>query len=162
MAVLHDYECAAHGIFESDAPKCPHGCGARFVRLIFLKAPGIRSNGTRVADQSIRALAGDYGLTNLGTPRGDESVMQSLRRAETPDFASRFVDIQHAKPGFSRDPSAVVPQVDPRAAIGGSTAQGENAAARIFGTDATGRVNIPKPQAARDPKLTYRPAALPD
>jgi len=169
MAVLHDYACAAHGEFESFEQKCPHGCSAAFVRLIFKKPPGIKSNGTKVADAALRALAGDFGLTNLGS-NGGESVRDYLRRGQSMDpvrkemsFAPLWHSVPHAAPGFSQVQGAAVPRVDPQAAIGGSTVQGENAVTSTFGASVEGRVqHIPQPRPVIDPKLVYRPAEMPD
>ena len=176
MAVLHDYECAAHGRFESFEQKCPHGCSAAFVKLVFLKPVGIKSNKTKVADAALRNLANDFGLTNVGS-NGGESVRDYVRRGQSMDpnnknlnFAPLWHDVPHAAAGFSQTQDARVPVVDPQAAIGGSTAQGENAVARTFGASEQGALRpgdthvsgIPRPRAMIDPKLVYRPTEMPD
>lgn len=169
MAVLHDWRCAGHGEFEAfgskeEPPKCPHGCPAAFVHIVFKKAPGIRSNGTRVADQSLRALADDFGLTNLGS-NGGESVRDYLRRGQSmdpnnknPSYRPLWHDVPHAAPGFSQTQGANIPTIDPQAAIGGSTVQGENAVTRTFGASEEGRVrSIPQPVPIIPDKHFYRP-----
>jgi hypothetical protein len=163
MSVLHDYQCLAHGVFESFEAKCPFGCSAAFVRLVFLKPPAIQHNRTKVADAAIKGLAADFGLTDVKNDKYGGSVMDQLRHAEKrEDFAPRWHDVPHATAGFSQTEGARVPVVDPQAAIGGSTAQGENAAARIFGANEAGQVQgIPRPRAYIDPKLVYRPSELP-
>lgn len=164
MSVLHDYQCLAHGVFESFEAKCPHGCAAAFVKLVFLKPPGIKHNGTKVADASLRALAADYGLTNIGS-NGGESVRDYIRRGQSMDpqnrklnFAPLWQDVPHAAPGFSQTEGASVPVVDPQAAIGGSTAQGENAVVSVFGANESGRVqSIPQPRPVIPKGHSYRP-----
>lgn len=180
MAVLHDYACLAHGdLGEMFEPVCPHGCSKKFIRIVFKKAPGIRSNGTKVADASLRALANDFGLTNIGS-NGGESVMDYLRRGKMfPDgyhpqderemgFAPRFMDVPHAAPGWSQAPDAKAPSINPGTMINSKVA-GENAPARLFGLQDEGRlpqsdghVAIPKPVPQIDPKLVYRPTEMPE
>ncbi len=164
MAVLRDFECAAHGSFESfdEAPRCPHGCSAGFVRMVFLKPVGLKSNGTKVADQALRAMAADYGMTNIGS-NGGESVRDYLRRGQSMDpntkkmnFSPLWQDVPHAAPGFSQAKDARVPVVDPSAALGGSTVQGENAVSASWGES-----GLPAPRPLIDPKLVYRPAEMP-
>jgi hypothetical protein len=169
VAVLHDWRCAAHGEFEAfgsteDPPKCPKGCSKHFVRLIFKKPPGIKSNGTKVADASLRALAADFGLTNIGS-NGGESVRDYVRRGQSMDpntkemnFAPLWHGVPHAAPGFSQQTNPNVPTVDPSAALGGSTVQGENAVSRTFGQSEEGRItSIPAPRPVIPRGHSYRP-----
>lgn len=169
MAVLKEWRCFAHGPFESEEQKCPNGCSRAFVVREIRSAPAIKHNRTKVADSAIRALAADFGLTNVKNDKAGGSVMDALRRPTSmQDFAPRFIDVPHAAAGFSRDPAARIPTVDPQAAIGGSTAQGENAPAAAFGlgeegrgAQSDGRVQIPRPKPFLDPKLTYHPTEMP-
>jgi hypothetical protein len=163
MSVLHDYQCLAHGVFESFEAVCPHGCAAAFVRIVFLKPPSIQHNRTKVADAAIKGLAADFGLTDIRNDKAGGSVMDQLRHAkERKDFAPRWHDVPHAAAGFSQTEGAHIPVVDPQASIGGSTTQGENAAARVFGVNEDGSVKgIPRPRPIIDPKLVYRPTEMP-
>lgn len=106
MAVLNDYECLAHGHFESTEPKCPSGCSRAFVQVVFLKAVGTRSGKTRFVDTELKRQAEQYGLTNLKTGQRGESVMQAMARTEKryPDEAAAFFEgqIPHNKPGWSQ------------------------------------------------------------
>ena len=168
MAIVKEYRCAGHGPFEATEQKCPQGCPDAWVVREFRTAPKIKHNATRTADNAIRHLAADYGLTNVSN-RDGMSVMDALRRpTKQDDFKPRFMDVPHAQPGFSQTDGAKRPVVDPQAAIGGSTAQGENSMARAFGLtqegrggDSDGRVVIPRPRPVVDPKLVYRPSELP-
>jgi hypothetical protein len=164
MPVLNDYTCLAHGeLGEMFEPKCPHGCARSFVKVIFKKPPSIKHNSTKVADMALRDLATDFGMTDLKNDKYGGSIMDQLRNPQkAEDFAPRWHDVPHAQPGFSRGEGASIPTVDPSAAIGGSTVQGENAPARLFGMGAEGRVSgIPKPRPLIDPKLVYRPSEMP-
>lgn len=179
MPVLHDYACLAHGTLgELWEPKCPHGCAASFVRIVFNRSASIKHNSTKVADSAVRALAADFGLTNVGS-NGGESVMDYIRRGKSfadgyepqsekeVSFAPKFMDIPHAAPGWSQTPDAKAPVVNPQMTIGSKHA-GENAAAKAFGLTDEGRmpssdghVGIPKPRPSIDPKLVYRPTEMP-
>lgn len=105
MGVLHNYECAAHGVYESSAgPKCPYGCAKAFQRLVFLQAPGTRSQKTKFIDRETRALAAQYRMTNIKSSPDGESVMQTMRRTGNyPDSmqAKWLPDVPHAAPGWS-------------------------------------------------------------
>lgn len=164
MAVLHDYACAAHGpLGELWEPKCPHGCSPAFVQIVFNRSAAIKHNSTKVADSAVRALAADFGLTNVGS-NGGESVMDYIRRGKsfsdgyTPhddretSFAPKFMDIPHAAPGWSQTPNATAPVVNPQMMIGAKMA-GENAVAPL---------TIPAPRPHVDPKLVYRPEKMPE
>lgn len=80
--VLHDYECAKHGVFEARNPKkCPFkGCTEEIVR-VFLKAPGLKSDRTKGLDKTTKQLAMDYKMTNLASTREGESQGKAYREA---------------------------------------------------------------------------------
>lgn len=91
MPVLRDWNCKAHGVFESSdpSPRCPKGCNA--VEPIFLRAPAVRTNGrTKRIDSTLTELAADFGLTDLSTRNG--SVMNSIRNHSKPDHVARSYD----------------------------------------------------------------------
>lgn len=72
MAVLHDWECLAHGVFEARGsadkpPRCPKGCSKSFVKLVRLQAPGFVGGGTRTADRLLREAAAMQGLSDIST-----------------------------------------------------------------------------------------------
>ena len=76
MAVLADWECLAHGRFESFEQKCPHGCGQSIVSKIFINAPGIHSDRTKNIDKTFRNLADDFGLTNMNNQNGQSAAVR--------------------------------------------------------------------------------------
>jgi len=114
MAVLHDFECAAHGIFESYDGLCPYGCKRNLSRLIFTKAPGTRSARTAFQDRETRAMAESFGLTNFHSSHDGESVMDSTRRRQVQSTDRAFWgEVPHARPGWSWTPGhAAAPKLD--------------------------------------------------
>jgi len=84
MAVLSDYRCMAHGVFEAWDAKCPHGCSGGFVEKIFLKPVGMKSDATKHNDKTLNNLAKDYGMTDLKTQRDGESQMDATKRQGNP------------------------------------------------------------------------------
>jgi hypothetical protein len=69
--VLHDWECAKHGVFEGSHPICPAlGCSSEKVSKIFLQAPGFKSEKTKFADASLKDIAQRYGMTNMSNKDG--------------------------------------------------------------------------------------------
>lgn len=85
MAVLHDYECPTHGVFEASAPrKCPFkGCEEQIER-VFLKPPGFKSDRTKKADSTVNQLAIDYGMTNIKSTREGETQGSYYTRNNKP------------------------------------------------------------------------------
>ena len=81
MAVLSDWSCAAHGVFESMTGRCPHGCSNSFVNKVFLQAPGLKSARTTNIDKTLQNLAGDFGLTDLNNQGGTSAVVRPNSRA---------------------------------------------------------------------------------
>ena len=82
MAVLSDYSCLAHGVFESMTGHCPNGCSDSFVNKVFLQAPGITSARTKNIDGTLRGLAADFGLTDLNNQGGTSAVARPDARKE--------------------------------------------------------------------------------
>lgn len=73
MAVLHDFECKKHGVFEGTHPICPAlGCASTDVKMVFLKAPGIMSHGTKQFDRGIKQTATQMNLPNFRSTKGEE------------------------------------------------------------------------------------------
>jgi hypothetical protein len=88
MAVLHDFECMAHGVFEKRVeagkiPKCPRGCSPAFVTLVHLQAPGTVSGRTRTGDRLVREMAEMQGLSDISTspsrPGGNVAQRNAMR-----------------------------------------------------------------------------------
>lgn len=75
--IYHDYECPEHGCFESGMPDCPV-CG-KAAEMVFLKAPGTRSETTRFKDRFLDGYAKQHGLSDLSN-RGGNSIMSNQHR----------------------------------------------------------------------------------
>ena len=118
--ILRDYECLAHGYFESGetSPKCPYGCANSLVHQVFLKAPGIGTDRTKGIDTTMRSLANDFGLTDVST-RGGDSVKENLKRTQI-DPAKQLLD-KMGGPWQSLDPNRNALQ-----ALSGMGVQGGN------------------------------------
>jgi hypothetical protein len=104
MSVTHDYECAAHGVFESKTGRCPYGCSKRFVQQVFLKPVGTRSHGTKRADRELNLLAKSYNMTDIKNGKNGESVMQATGHGHFGSGdprGSSWMEVPHAKPGFA-------------------------------------------------------------
>lgn len=79
--VIKEYICPGHGAFSSTVPVCPHGCTLNVERRFFT-APGLKSTRTSNVDRMLRAVAADFGLTDMSNRNG--SVAQGKRKQ--PDF----------------------------------------------------------------------------
>lgn len=116
MAVINDFECRAHGKFESTEAICPYGCPKKWVQLVFLQPVGIRGAGTQRVDKELRNLSATYGMTDIRNGGDGSSVMSAMGRdgrAPKDGVAPQWLNIPHAPAGFSRDPNAKVPTVKP-------------------------------------------------
>jgi hypothetical protein len=83
MAVLHDYYCEAHGIFESFEAKCPmKNCKAELSK-VFLKPVGLKSDKTKKADKTLDNLALDFNMTDIKSTREGEHQTGYLARNNT-------------------------------------------------------------------------------
>ena len=83
MAVIKEWECKAHGYFDSSEPACPHGCPEAFVQRVFLTPPSIGSAGTKTVDTTLNNLAKDYGMTDIRNTDG-QSVANATPAASLP------------------------------------------------------------------------------
>lgn len=118
MSVLHNFECAAHGIFEARVqagviPQCPKGCSKAFVELVYLTAPAIGTEKVRFATNLIKRAAELQGLSDIdvspSTPGGsvaDKNFLKSgnpIRAQAGPTFnvgaLQGRVDIRQLPPG---------------------------------------------------------------
>jgi hypothetical protein len=88
LSVLHNFECAAHGIFEMRVqagvtPMCPKGCSKAFVTLVYLQAPAIGSERVRFATNLIKRAAELQGLADIdvspSTPGGSVADKNFLK-----------------------------------------------------------------------------------
>lgn len=82
--ILRDYKCDEHGFFESDQPVCPQGC-TDSVFAVYLKAPGLKSDRTKNADQTLQNLASDFNMTDIKSTREGEHQTGYLARNAAPE-----------------------------------------------------------------------------
>jgi len=83
MAVIKEWECAAHGYFDAAEARCPYGCATEWVQRVYLTAPAIGSEGTKRSDQTLRALANDFGMTDMKNGKDGMAVAQATPAASS-------------------------------------------------------------------------------
>lgn len=75
MAVLKEFNCLLHGIFDCTVPICPSfGCNSRAVVREFRTAPTIRSAGMKHFDAGIRRTSDMMQINNFRTARAGEAA----------------------------------------------------------------------------------------
>ena len=80
MAVLKDYYCEIHGIFEAWEPKCPMKNCKGELSVVFLKPVGLKSDKTKRTDKTVQQLAIDYDMTDIKTTREGEHQTGYMKR----------------------------------------------------------------------------------
>lgn len=80
MAANFHWKCAVHGIFEGPKPgRCPQGCGAGMVEMVWLQMPGTVSAKTRTTDSTVKDAAKRFGLTDIQSRAGRPAVPETYR-----------------------------------------------------------------------------------
>jgi len=80
MAVLKDYFCQSHGIFEPWEPKCPmKGCNAE-LSVVFLQPVGLVSANTKKTDKNVKQLALEFDMTDIKSTKEGEHQTGYLKR----------------------------------------------------------------------------------
>ena len=80
MAVLKDYYCDAHGIFEAWEAKCPMKNCKGELSVVFLKPVGLKSDKTKKTDKTVQQLAIDYDMTDIKSTREGEYQTGYMKR----------------------------------------------------------------------------------
>ena len=80
MAVLHDYYCENHGIFEAWEAKCPMKHCKGEISKVFLKPVALKSEKTKSTDKNLKQLAIDYDMTDIKSTREGEHQTGYLKR----------------------------------------------------------------------------------
>ena len=83
MAVLHDYMCSEHGIFESMEAKCPMKFCKGELSKVFLKPVGLKSDKTKATDKNLKNLASDFKMTDIKSTKEGDSQSGYLTRNNT-------------------------------------------------------------------------------
>ena len=100
--ILKDHKCPEHGYFESYVPVCPRGC-EEGVLVVFLKAPGYKSDKTKKNDATLKGLASDYGMSNIKSTREGENQQGYYTRnnKKAPKEVQEAMKQREARPGDS-------------------------------------------------------------
>jgi len=80
MAILRDYYCESHGIFEAWEPNCPMKHCSAPISIIHLKPVGMKSDKTKKTDKTVKQLAIDYDMTDIKTTREGEYQTGYMKR----------------------------------------------------------------------------------
>lgn len=80
MAVLKDYYCKTHGIFEAWEAKCPMKNCKGELSVVFLKPVGIKSDKTKKTDKTVNQLAIDYDMTDMKSAKEGEYQTGYMKR----------------------------------------------------------------------------------
>ncbi len=80
MAVLKDYCCDQHGLFEAWEPKCPIKFCKGEISVVFLKPVSLKSDKTKSTDKNLKQLAIEYDMTDIKTTREGEHQTGYMKR----------------------------------------------------------------------------------
>lgn len=80
MAILRDYCCDQHGMFESWEPNCPMKFCKGEISVVHLKPIGIKSDKTKSTDKRVKQLGMDFGMTDIKTAKENEHQSGYLKR----------------------------------------------------------------------------------
>jgi hypothetical protein len=84
MAVLKDYHCTKHGIFEAWEAVCPMKHCDGELSVVFLQPVGMKSDSTKKADASLQNLASDYQMNNVKSTAAGEHQTGYIARNNSP------------------------------------------------------------------------------
>ena len=80
MAILRDYYCESHGVFEAWEPECPMKHCKATISIIHLKPVGTKSAKTAKTDKTLEGLAQDFGMTDIKSTREGEHQAGYFKR----------------------------------------------------------------------------------
>jgi len=83
MAILRDYCCDQHGMFEAWEPNCPMKFCKGEISVVHLKPIGIKSDKTKSTDKRVKQLGMDFGMTDIKTAGENEHQTGYLKRNNT-------------------------------------------------------------------------------
>jgi len=84
MAVLHDYYCSKHGVFEAWEAKCPMKNCEGELSKVFLQPVSLKSDKTKNTDKTINQLAIDFDMSDIKSTReGDNQAGFFTRNNKT-------------------------------------------------------------------------------
>jgi len=80
MAILRDYCCENHGMFESWEPECPMKFCKGTISIVHLKPVSMKSDKTKATDTRVKNLALDFGMTDVKSTKEGEHQSGYLKR----------------------------------------------------------------------------------
>jgi hypothetical protein len=80
MAILRDYYCTNHGIFEAWEPDCPMKHCKGKISVVHLKPVGTRSPKTSATDNNLKQLAIEYDMTDIKSTKAGEHQSGYMKR----------------------------------------------------------------------------------
>ena len=80
MAILRDYHCTNHGIFEAWEPNCPMKLCKGEISVVHLKPVGTRSPKTSATDKNLKQLAIEYDMTDIKSTKAGEHQTGYMKR----------------------------------------------------------------------------------
>ena len=80
MAILRDYYCTNHGIFEAWEPECPMKLCKGEISVVHLKPVGTRSPKTTATDKNLKQLAIEYDMTDIKSTKAGEHQTGYMKR----------------------------------------------------------------------------------
>ena len=80
MAILRDYHCTNHGIFEAWEPECPMKLCKGDISIVHLKPVGTRSPKTSATDKNLKQLAIEYDMTDIKSTKAGEHQTGYMKR----------------------------------------------------------------------------------
>ena len=79
MAIIKEYQCAAHGDFEATSALCPHGCGEGMVERVYRTPVGIQTQGFRNMNATLQDVAREQGMSDMNQRGGDGMLRTDWR-----------------------------------------------------------------------------------
>lgn len=83
MAILRDYCCNQHGMFEAWEPNCPMKFCKGEISVVHLKPLSIKSEKTKSTDKRVKQLGIDFAMTDIKTAGEGEHQTGYLKRNNT-------------------------------------------------------------------------------
>jgi hypothetical protein len=80
MAILRDYCCNQHGMFEAWEPECPMKFCKGDISVVHLKPIAMKSEKTKSTDKRAKQLGIDFGMTNIQSATEGEHQKGYLKR----------------------------------------------------------------------------------
>ncbi len=81
MAVLNDYECVEHGLFEGRGPHCPE-CG-KAGKLVHLQAPAVGRKTAQFVDGMVNRLMGEFGISDVPKQSDARETTHDVKRVRS-------------------------------------------------------------------------------